>query len=71
MIPLLETERQQELKLMLDDALKDKNLQEALVNFEVGQNEFLRALLTNLPIKITSTNTTNPGQVGKNKCQHG
>lgn len=59
MVPLLENERQQQLKLVIDEALNNTNLKEALETFEISQNEFVRAIINTVPIQISSGNTTN------------
>lgn len=53
-------DRQKEFERIVADALVDPNLKEALQAFEMGEQEYLRAIAGSTVTKIFTGNTSNP-----------
>lgn len=54
--------RQEQLEDLIKNALQDDNLVDALSAFQMGQEEYTRALISSATVQITSGDTTNPGE---------
>jgi len=54
--------RQEELARIVNDALENPKLVEALQAFQIGQTEYARAIAGTMNIKIFSSNSSNPGE---------
>ncbi len=57
--------RQKTLDSIFSEAIKDKNLLEAIEAYKMGQAEYERAVSATMTVKIISGTTSNPKAMGE------
>lgn len=65
MIPSNRENRQKTLQNIILEAVKDKNLLEAIEAYKMGQAEYERAISSTMTVKIISGTTSNPKALGE------